>query len=891
MYDEKDLDATLKLPCGARFFKCAFQVNPFSCLEAHGKTSSYQTEDDYNAAIISACLSERVGVIAVTDHYRVASSVRLSEAAGNKGIKVFPGFEAVTKDGVHLLCLFSPGTPVDELERVIGDCGIHNTHEASPLGKYDVTEFLEEAQGWGAICIAAHIAADGGLLRKLSGQSRVKAWQSPALMACALPGPVEDAPDGLRSILQNKNPQYKRERPVAVINANDVVAPDNLKEKRASCYLKMSEVSIEGLRQSFLDPGSRIRLHTDPEPGAHAELIALTWDGGFLDGTTIHFNSNLNVLIGGRGAGKSAVIESLRYVLGLEPVGEHARQAHQGIVSQVLRSGTKLSLKVRSHHPIHQEYLIERTIPNPPVVHEDNGRLSSLLPEDVLPRIEVYGQHEISELTRSPEKLTRLLDRFAEADEALPRRKNELRRDLEKSRTSILNLHSELRDIDERLAKLPGLEETLEQFRAAGLEQRLWEQSVLVREEQILQSIPERLQPFKDGLENILTELPVDRAFLSPKVLKELPGKEILKDADKVFEQLSQDLERVARQFQQALQRADEEFGQIRNRWDERKREVQRIYEGILRGLQKSATDGAEFIRLRREIERLRPLRERQKQLRQQERDLLTRRSKYLAEWEAIKTQEFRYLERAAGKVSDKLRPLVEVSVTLSGDRSPLFELLRNGVGGQLHETIEMLRDRETISLADFADTCRDGSERLRTEYGFTLGQARNVAEAKPEVFMRMEELELPPTTTIQLNTAPTDELPVWQTLESLSTGQRATAVLLLLLLDSDAPLIVDQPEDDLDNRFITEGVVPRIRAEKQSRQFVFSTHNANIPVLGDAELILGLTASGSADGGRTKVPREHTGAIDEQPVRELVEEILEGGKTAFETRRLKYGF
>src|SRR5213592_4471422 len=109
---------------------------------------------------------------------------------------------------------------------------------------------------------------------------------------------------------------------------------------------------------------------------------------------------------------------------------------------------------------------------------------------------------------------------------------------------------------------------------------------------------------------------------------------------------------------------------------------------------------------------------------------------------------------------------------------------------------------------------------------------------------MKIEELDLTPTTTVQLNTAAEGESAIWQSLEELSTGQKATAVLLLLLLEADAPLIVDQPEDDLDNRFITEGVVPRMRDEKQRRQFIFSTHNANIPVLGDAELILGLSVS-----------------------------------------------
>ena len=156
---------------------------------------------------------------------------------------------------------------------------------------------------------------------------------------------------------------------------------------------------------------------------------------------------------------------------------------------------------------------------------------------------------------------------------------------------------------------------------------------------------------------------------------------------------------------------------------------------------------------------------------------------------------------------------------------------------------------------------------------------------------MRIEELDLSATTKIDLNTAPDGATPTWQTLEALSTGQKATAVLLLLLLESEAPLVVDQPEDDLDNRFITEGVVPIMRQEKGRRQFIFSTHNANIPVLGDAELILGLVASGEGKEGAAKIAPEHMGSIDSRPVRELVEEILEGGKAAFEMRRSKYGF
>src|ERR1019366_8135606 len=179
----------------------------------------------------------------------------------------------------------------------------------------------------------------------------------------------------------------------------------------------------------------------------------------------------------------------------------------------------------------------------------------------------------------------------------------------------------------------------------------------------------------------------------------------------------------------------------------------------------------------------------------------------------------------------------------------------------------------------------------LAHKFGLSPAQGERIAQASPDAIMQVEELDLASTTGIDLNVAGDDQVPSWQALENLSTGQKATAVLLLLLLESDAPLVVDQPEDDLDNRFITDGIVPKMRDEKRRRQFVFATHNANVPVLGDAELIVGFTASGEADQGKGRVSKEYMSSIDAKPVRELVEEILEGGKKAFETRRLKYGF
>ena len=198
------LDLALKLPNGARFYRCALQVNPFAYLGRHNKRTSYTTEAGYNSAIISTCQELGIEVIGVTDHYRVDDSKGLVQAARAAGLFAFSGFEAVTKEGVHLLCLFDPDKDA-VLERFIGECGIHDTSSTSPTGTLDTGELLACSKRWGAVCVAAHVAADGGLLTKLSGQSRVNAWRSPDLIACALAGPVSDAQDNIRPILENKD--------------------------------------------------------------------------------------------------------------------------------------------------------------------------------------------------------------------------------------------------------------------------------------------------------------------------------------------------------------------------------------------------------------------------------------------------------------------------------------------------------------------------------------------------------------------------------------------------------------------------------------------------------------------------------------------------------------
>lgn len=886
----KDIRAALALPSGAKFYRCALQVNPFDYLGRHGKSTKFTSEDEYNEAMIAACHDAKIEVIAVTDHYRIKSSEQLLLAARRNGIHAFPAFEAVTKDGVHFLCIFDEERDIGELDRILGDCGILVDDVESPRGKYDTIDFLEKTKDWGAQCVAAHVVGNSGLLRVHVGQGRIEAWKHEELLACAIPGLPEDVPEPYKSIVLNKNKDYQRDRLPAFINASDVVAPKDFEREGTSCFIKMSNVSIEGLRQAFLDPESRVILPRGIVESKHARLEAIMWQGGFLDGQAIRFNSNLNAVIGGRGVGKSTVVESIRYAFNLEAIGSEAQRNYDGVILKVLQPGTKVSILVRTGDSNSRYYMVERTVPNSPLVRDEGGIELEISPIDVVPQITVYGQHEIAQIAGRPASLVKLLDRFGDDTSEMEERKSEIQRELQKSRNRILETKRELEDITRELDALPGLEETLSRIRDSGIGKRLEEKAMLNREGRVFSAMDERMDEYRQLLENAREMHPADTVFLSEAALKDMPNAKNIQKLKPVLEDVDQSLWRMTEEFANALSNAKVKIDMLKVAWEKQSEIVEEAYLSTLRGLQKENIDGMEYVDVRNRVETLMPLKERVKKLEKN----LTEHEKYrrslFSELEMCKQHEHSRMVQIAKNVTRSLNGRLRVKILEAGDKSEIERHLMK-VGGSIGTTIEQLLQIENLSLRELSRCCVEGQSSLTKRYGIPPGGAKRLASADIDWKMELEELDSQPSADLELDIAVQGEDSVWRNISELSKGQQATAVLLLLLRDTEAPLIIDQPEDDLDNRFISEGVIPLMRDGKMKRQYIFTTHNANIPILGDAEQIIGLDTCHGEVGIRAVVKVEQIGSIDTPSVKDLAEEVLEGGREAFETRRAKYGF
>jgi len=896
-FSNEDVREALKLPNGAHFFRCALQVNSYEYQNRHGNKPDFESEEAYNEAMVQACKENGIDVIGVTDHSRIRSAQYLIEKAREKDITVFPGFEAGTNDNIHFLVLFDPDTDLDDIQACINRIVPHDRrNKPSPRSDLNIADLLAQCAEWGAVAIGAHVLSDNGLLKdKKSGEPRAEAWKDENLQAVCVPCPPDETSQkGFRRILTNEAVEYQREQLPARLYAKDVNGPDDLTDERSWTWIRMAEPTVEGLRQAFLDPESRVRRPDEPKPEDRAEFVAMAWEGGFLDGVKIHFNEDMNVLIGGRGTGKSTVIESLRYVLRQDAVGEEAQRMHESLVQQVLGSGTKISLLIRIQNPSTKEYLIERTVPNPPKVKDEEGNVLELGPKDVLQEIEIYGQHEIAELAKDRAKLTRLLDRFADVNTNLEEQKEAVRRELKETRRNLKEVRRKMQDIQNRLEQLPVIEEKIKQFKEAGIEEKLDTKRQLVKEENVLDTAEKRIEEIDRIRKELDENHPLENEFVSESSLDDLPNQDVLEPIRELVSALNGESKEAEEKLRSAVENAQKQLKEVRKSWNQRESQVQEEYEEALRELQEEQVDGEEYIRLERKAEELRPLRKTLENHQKHREEIEQRRRNLLGEWEDLKTEEYQAYNTACERVSQALGGQVKASVRYQGNRDPLIDLLDEELEGRRKEMLNTLEDREDLSLQQLAEHIENGADALVDTYGLTQTQAQTLADIDEDLRLQIEELELPASTEIELNVAAEGQSKEWRPLNKLSTGQRATAVLLLLLIESKTPLVVDQPEDDLDNRFVVDGVVPAIRSEKGRRQFLFATHNANIPVLGDAEQILGFSAVGDArlkGRGRATIEDGHRGAIDQSSVRELVEEILEGGKTAFEKRRAKYGF
>lgn len=804
----------------------------------------------------------------------------LGARASQEGVTLYPGMRLLLEEGLDLVILFEPGKPHAELDKFLKDLGLsadarfyrNNKPVPIPLSPREAVARTHDA---GAMVLTVFNSA-------LTEHPAVVT--DPWVWGVILPvGPDVITPDET-DILTGKKKGYERQLPLALLTASFASKPEDVGSKRVS--VKLGAHNLEGLRIALLDSGAKVRFPHEVQELTYSRLLGAKWEGGFLDGLEIHFNPGFNAMIGGRGTGKTTIIETLRYAVDEVPKTDRNRDNHDQILRDVFLPGSKISLTVESHEPTPKRYIIERIYPFDPLVRDaETGEKLNLNPKDVF-RAEVFGNKEIYEISKQQDFQVRLLERLSEKDLVpLDKEEADLLETLEAETTEIAEMAGELKTRDAELAKLGAAEEKLSRFMDMDIPAKIDEKRKFEQEGHMFERGGAVLVDVKKMLLELISQTSArlrsvrseERAPLNPELLDDYTASltEFVADFERKVQGLIEDLQLTEGRHSEFHRQWQQLYAEGEERFKESLRSLQERYPGV---------DVNEYISLEKEVMRLRE--------RKAERDAVASRLSMrrderrtsLEKLRQVRAKRFAVLSGRVDQWNDDLGGKIKVELNARGDPERLAAELRKFVKSfTVEESLAVVTD-EKFSFTELAHRARNG-DRDGVTGMLKLTPDKLTPTFEEETLCRMEMISIPPEVTIQLNLG-TKKEPKYRDVDHLSDGQRCTAILGILLLESPYPLIVDQPEEDLDNAFIVEEIAERFRDQMDKRQFLVATHNANIPVLGDASQILAL----EADVEHSYLREGRYGYIDSPEIKEVVEKILEGGRRAFEIRKQKYG-
>ena len=266
----------------ARFWKCALQVNPAGYAAAYRRQAHGLTGDEYLIKLLHVCREQDIRVVGLADHGSVQDVDAIRDFLSPQGIIVFPGFEISSTEKIHMVCLFAEDTTTEQLQRVLGRLDLMDPEERvtpSRLGCLEIARIIQERGGF---WFAAHMTGGNGLLRlNQDGGGLVHVWKDHGLVrAGQIPGPIDDLPVNYQQIVTNKNSNYRRERPITIINAKDVARPDDLRDPRASTSIKMTRPLFASFLMAFKDPESRVRLMDQMQERFYSQIESIRIQGG-----------------------------------------------------------------------------------------------------------------------------------------------------------------------------------------------------------------------------------------------------------------------------------------------------------------------------------------------------------------------------------------------------------------------------------------------------------------------------------------------------------------------------------------------------------------------------------------------------------------------------------
>lgn len=916
---------------GSKWFKCDFHLHTTA---SECFVDKSVTPEQFIQSVVAAGLD----CIAITDHNTNAGIDQIKEVATANNITVFPGVEITCDTSkIHLLVLFDPQKSSVDVGDFLVKCDIARANFGKPdaYTSKSVFQIVDIAAESGAIVIPAHVDDFSGLgsishsiIETFFSDDRINAVQVTKKEFWLSQTKLKDLQE-IKSLPDSIG------QPSSVINAwhalltkaisKDVAFltfSDNPQSHgdtkhglngigKQYTWIKMEQMpTLEGLRQAFLLPAFRIknRFFCPDNPYRFPDL----WLKSISIGNTsiteetsplfVEFSPQLTTIIGGRGSGKSSILRFIRGVFGktADLTGlDDVLQDHNDFYK---RQDAKTQSGVLSDKSNITISLVRNSVEYRVVVSDiQNSSVQSRKIEGFDPvanqwnevqeegfidffEFEQFSQKQIYEIAQEPNSLRERID-SAISELPLVRKRKEAARHgfLEKS-ASIRTIQQQVSGKAKLQTEINDLASQIKLYQTSGIADLLISRQNFIVQEQKLSAFYTSIEAKELVLNNAINELsiePPDLSSFSPDQMLDISA--FVETAScgiaSVVSELKNQLSNVIllkTAFSDSLRKSKwlSDFNSNKNEFEQKKAELEK--EGV--------ADISNFENLTNK-----------KNAKELELQQIQSIEENLAA-ESLARQKFASDYLSACKEITRLRQAFVSSLTREEKVKIKIMPFRNKT--DFVQKLRSILQKESgyeEDIAALANICFDGNveKTIKSVVEIFLQIRRQIPVNEVGTRFKtlvtkltdaqVDEIELLlPEDEIEVQYQPTGSN-VFKPLSTASAGQKTTAILTFILSHGNIPLILDQPEDDLDNRLVYELIVDRLRKSKEMRQIIVVTHNANIPVNGDAEHIVSM----ASESNTIKV--FNTGSVEQPAIKREICNVMEGSEVAFQMRANRY--
>lgn len=631
----------------------------------------------------------------------------------------------------------------------------------------------------------------------------------------------------------------------------------------------------------------------------HCQIESIRLTNTFFDTISLDFSEHLNCIMGARGTGKTTILEFLRFALDLElAVSPQKKKEIQSLLESNLRDGV---VEVDIKNEDGTLYRIERTLGSEPKVFNENGNRVNVNPSAFF-SVDVFGQGEIEALAVNPEEqLSLLIDDFKKDElQSIKNEINDLKHALDENATKQIKLISEIREMRSTIAQFGDIEDRLNTIKKelGGIKSKELDEIEIERikyrdcefEAETLSNcnnwildLQEELSRFNESLDKWEEVFVFHKDYESTNwdqisslgdtiPQKIVEGKKLISQINSILSSMNKDVLNIDENIKIIHTKQIDNFQLLLSKYKTYQSQTQRLVE------------------LQKRVDELNKLKQsvlsKEGELKKQ----LEERKKIKEHLPVLIDRRFRARYEIANELTSLLGSDVKIDIERNALRSEYFSTLLDifyGSGLKYTSIVEKIvnyyspdefatvirrNDRASlVSALGFDDSRIDNLiTHLKSDNGENIFSIESlIIDDKPAISLRIRE-----------KGAYHDQ---FRPAHLLSTGQRCTTMLPILLVKGTGPLIIDQPEDNLDNQYIYTTIIKLLTRISENRQLIFITHNPNIPVLGNAVFNIFL----ATEENKGKILS--FGSIYD--VKNEIVEYLEGGKEAFDKREEFYEY